>query len=504
MLQEDVPLAAGIGDLDMDVDMDAGIDNTAEIEEILAEWEAEEAHCDEARGRAEFLLPDRLPRLRGKQWPRGGWEIVPISPRVQEQLDALRAAAEEADGLELPAPEEDIDVEDGNAEEEAEEEEPVRKKARCASEVCPGTARPRYPCIFGQSRGRIGGAVLLDKGKQRCLFCDPKALEEAVKTPHGKRHITCGLRAWSAAGRQDIVDAATERLPEDAKPYFQRALQRPSRAAAAQEARANAQQQAREDEAKRVLEQRQSIGGPPGDDEARIYQRKCLDDRKRLQKKFNPLLRAQEEKDDSWRSPLATRFEEWCREHSWAACEKCHRMCSRPLRESNISGKHVPAATIKQCPHCKDGVGYLTVSRDDIPEELRGLSRDALWAICPLEVDVGPPVWAKQGYRVHTDMTRFWWRPVKVTEQINQLERQQDGDAALAAFRYLMASPGSSYKQFVEWHNKFLRRNAATLEGEWDRKLQLPRGVLEEVGIECAVWPHLYPRTNMCETYVRK
>ena len=26
---------------------------------------------------------------------------------------------------------------------------------------------------------------------------------------------------------------------------------------------------------------------------------------------------------------------------------------------------------------------------------------------------------------------------------------------------------------------------------------------LEEVGLECAVWPHLYPRTNMCETHVR-
>ena len=252
----------GIGELDMD--MDEGIGNVAEIQEILAEWEAEEAYCDEALGRAEFLLPDRLPRLRGKQAPRGGWETVPIPPWVQQRLDSLCSADEEADGRELPVPDHDIDAEEGNDKEEAEEEEePARKKARAESEMCPGTARPRQPCIFGQCHGRVGGAALLDKGKQRCLFCDPKALAEAVKKPHGKRHVTCGLRAWSAAGRQDIVDAATARLPEDAKSYFERALQRPSRAAAAQEARANAQQQAREDEATKVLEQRQSLSGAP-------------------------------------------------------------------------------------------------------------------------------------------------------------------------------------------------------------------------------------------------
>ena len=76
--------------------------------------------------------------------------------------------------------------------------------------------------------------------------------------------------------------------------------------------------------------------------------------------------------------------------------------------------------------------------------------------------------------------------------------------SARAAYECLMANPGSAYQQFVELHCKFLRRNAEILSGSADDfRLQLPRRCLEEVGLECAVWPHLYPRTKMCETYVR-
>ena len=144
------------------------------------------------------------------------------------------------------------------------------------------------------------------------------------------------------------------------------------------------------------------------------------------------------------------------------------------------------------------------MSHADIPEELRNLSADVLWALRPLEPDVGQRVAARHGYPVHTDMIRFWWRPATIPDQIDQLDKPEDRDVARKAYQYLMASEDSSYKQFVTWQRKVLRKHAGVLEGEWDRKLQLPRHALEEVGLECAVWPHLYPRTNMCETYVRQ
>lgn len=32
---------------------------------------------------------------------------------------------------------------------------------------------------------------------------------------------------------------------------------------------------------------------------------------------------------------------------------------------------------------------------------------------------------------------------------------------------------------------------------------RMPANFLETVGLECAIWPHLYWRRDMCETYVR-
>ena len=53
-------------------------------------------------------------------------------------------------------------------------------------------------------------------------------------------------------------------------------------------------------------------------------------------------------------------------------------------------------------------------------------------------------------------------------------------------------------------HWRFLEKQGPLLTGNTeDPRLQLPRRVLEASGIECAVWPHLYPRTDMCETYIR-
>ncbi|CAK0883129.1 unnamed protein product, partial [Prorocentrum cordatum] len=67
-----------------------------------------------------------------------------------------------------------------------------------------------------------------------------------------------------------------------------------------------------------------------------------------------------------------------------------------------------------------------------------------------------------------------------------------------------MSSERSSYKKWVELREAFRRKHKGVLTGAAeDMRLQLPRRAMEEEGLECAVWPHLYPRTNMCETHVR-
>jgi len=47
--------------------------------------------------------------------------------------------------------------------------------------------------------------------------------------------------------------------------------------------------------------------------EKAFHHGRAKDDQRRLASKFKPLLTAREERDDSWRSPLAAKFERWCK-----------------------------------------------------------------------------------------------------------------------------------------------------------------------------------------------
>ena len=70
---------------------------------------------------------------------------------------------------------------------------------------------------------------------------------------------------------------------------------------------------------------------------------------------------------------------------------------------------------------------------------------------------------------------------------------------AKAAYNYLVNSEQSSYKKFLEMRLSFMMRT----EKPTTRQRRRPPSFLEEVGLECAMWPHLYWRTDMCESYER-
>ena len=395
-----------------------------------------------------------------------------------------------------------MEVDELEVEQEEEGEVAERPKKRTKAEYCPGRSGAQ-PCVFSQLPGKVGCAARPHKGKGRCQFCDAGTLAEMAKDPKRKGNITRALRIWKEAGRQDILDAALGLLSEDLKQDFLQALKRPSRAAPAVEARAREKAETDKEERSKAFEKRQFLGGPSSNQEEKAYRQRAADDDRRMRKKFGPFVEAQAAEDDSWLSRRAKCFEAWCLKDSWGMCKKCHRLVKRPCHENNISGKKPPPLTVQACGNCKNGTGYPTVSRKDIPKQLQNLSDAVLQALQPLHPDVGFTSCAKHGYRVHTDMIRFKWDPYPVTEQIAWLDIAEDREAAKAAYSYLMASEESSYKHFVDCHHRFLRRSAAEIAKD-PRKLQLPRRVLEEEGIECAVWPHLYPRTRMCETYIRK
>eukprot|EP00973_Karenia_brevis_P076948 10685557-Karenia_brevis.AAC.1 len=63
---------------------------------------------------------------------------------------------------------------------------------------------------------------------------------------------------------------------------------------------------------------------------------------------------------------------------------------------------------------------------------------------------------------------------------------------ARAAYKFLKSSPKSSYKDFLQQRNEFIARTPDADE----RQRRRPAFYLETVGLECAVWPTLYWRTD--------
>jgi hypothetical protein len=375
-------------------------------------------------------------------------------------------------------------------------------RTRLSHELCNGSVDGQS-CRYATQLARLGQAARVhpDRGEKICLFCCPDTMRQRCQLQRGKQSVTQALKFFKT--HSDIIyNEAFLKVPAAHRAYFEAALQRSSRRhedVAARRATASA-----EDDWAILLPRRTVLQPAPTAIAQEKFRQRVRDDRRRVEAKFPAAVAAVEMADDSWRSPAAASFAQWCRKKSWVMCASCSRMEKRPLRESDLTEPSKAKNTIKKCKYCSDQIGYPTVQLEDIPIELRGLSVDAIWALRPLEPDTGVAVWAKHGYRVHTDMIRLWWRPVSVQTQIDSLSSPEDRGSAKAAYRFLMSSEATSYCRFVEMHQLFLQRHADALAADQNaRILQLPRRCIEEVGVECALWPQLYPRTDMCETYIR-
>ena len=92
-------------------------------------------------------------------------------------------------------------------------------------------------------------------------------------------------------------------------------------------------------------------------------------------------------------------------------------------------------------------------------------------------------------------------------ERLAELESEQHWEKGRAAFEWLRSAAQSAYKHFLQGHRAFLRqREAQVASGDVDINEPikwLPLRFMETAGLECAVWPHLYWKTEMTETWTR-
>ena len=229
----------------------------------------------------------------------------------------------------------------------------------------------------------------------------------------------------------------------------------------------------------------------------------------RLERKFPSLYSEGARSAKEWMPPRAAAFHKWCQEDSWQMCSCCGRMVPHAFRAKHATGKASTTSELAACGHCKSNgsTGYWAPTPADVPRRLRKLSAEAVEALRPFDIHTGGTMRAPNGYLVHNDMMRFSFKTTAVENSIAKLPRKQRERAEKALEYLLRDDSGSYYGRFWQLHHKSLRkRENAIRRGEiWagTPAKRLPTTFIETIGIECALWPHLYWCVDMTETYVR-
>ena len=97
----------------------------------------------------------------------------------------------------------------------------------------------------------------------------------------------------------------------------------------------------------------------------------------------------------------------------------------------------------------------------------------------------------QHGYQQKNGMCHVTWKTVTVQQSLAALEDEHTRRECQQAYNLLMNTPTSLYKAFINKHNEALKTN---------EKINLYSAI---EGIECCLWPHLYPYTDLCETTLK-
>lgn len=193
--------------------------------------------------------------------------------------------------------------------------------------------------------------------------------------------------------------------------------------------------------------------------------------------------------------PRCRQLCDWVLHGSTVVCLTCGSMAPQELEPSDMN--RASAKTVPTCGSCKQST-YIVPHPDLVPQVLRGLSRECVFALRPCCLHQGKVESSSQyGYRYTTDISAISWDEQSVEQKIAALPdtwRQKTS----AALRYLQCSPTSTvYRAMLREHEIWLRRFQC---GTAPRESRFwPKHDLMKPGVECALWPHLYFRDNWAD-----
>lgn len=274
---------------------------------------------------------------------------------------------------------------------------PAARKAK-PSELCPG--RAGHPCVFSTTVPKSPALIHPGRNEKHCKFCSAVALEKALSSKRPK--VLRDLKGLAEAERALALTAIAEwQGPEIAQGFTEKvntvkkACERP--------------------DWKSLLEARQLLQAPLAEEEVEQYEKAVRQDRQRARRKVlcpehkgKHGTRKQEEQelaevrarcgdsadlasnDVGLPAPAdatARMVEAWCKQGSWAMCERCHSLQPKNLEPMDL--KRVAKATIsaKACTACKHN--EYVPALEDVPLALRSLPPRVVRALRPLDVDTG-------------------------------------------------------------------------------------------------------------------
>ena len=400
-----------------------------------------------------------------------------------------------------------------------------KKKAgrRGNSDLCPGFEGA--PCIFSvASPGRA--AACRNKGQSHCVLCSRAAFDSAASTPRGRGSITRvlkGLCMTNVEGnRAQAWQVASERVrlwaPAQATEWLKKAQQAKRAKPKPKAERCAAQEEATKESWATCLRKRQKVAAKPSFEERKRYRAAVLEDQRVPKKKcFPDTPRAERATGEALAeipsndtglpaasvSATAIGLQNWCCQGAWGMCPTCGVLQKRPLQESDLDRVHGPCIYASACTRCKAKYVLYVPQPEDVSKPLRKLSPAVIEALRPLDIEVGPEVRAAHGYRKKARMITFAWAAKSVDAKIEALPSKAERHVAKKAKKYLLEHKKEIfYDYFHRKHEEFLQRYEGQ-EPPTDRQRRRPLHFIEEVGLETALWPHLYWKVQMCESYER-
>ena len=175
----------------------------------------------------------------------------------------------------------------------------------------------------------------------------------------------------------------------------------------------------------------------------------------------------------------------WIQNSSWTFCPTCFSLKPEKLLQRY---KGQPAnKPLKKCL-CADKK-YIVPTLCLIPDCLRNLSFNEICILRPFNFHFGDYRRLQNGYQ-QKNLWRVDWSPLSVEQKIDGMEEDVAKEGVQRAYNFLMASEESCYSQFI---------NMRELQVSNEKRPNL-YNLSEMKGIECALWPNLYPFTSWCES----